>query len=370
MRKLTTEEFISKAKKVHGDKYDYSQVEYVKSTIPVTIICPIHGPFEQRPDTHLLGGGCQKCAGNARYTTETFIESAREIHGDKYDYSKVDYVNITTEVVIICPIHGPFKQTPHSHLQGEGCKYCARNVKYTKETFIEAAKKVHGNKYDYSKIDCVDRTKELTIICPIHGPFKQKMDAHLTGSGCQKCGGNARYTTETFIEAARKIHGDRYDYSKVNYVNNKTKVIIICPEHGEFKMSPNNHLIGHGCRSCKKSKLTKQITDKLEQNNIEYTIEKQFDWLIYKRHLRIDIYLPKYNVAIECHGLQHFEPVKYFGGEKNFKNIIERDKIKKDLCEANSVKLFYFSNHKKYDYELGRVYSDVDELINEIINDS
>ena len=105
---MTTEDFISKAIAVHGEKYDYSKVEYVNTLTKVTIICPIHGVFEQRPKVHLGGCGCPYCGSSSR-TTETFIKAARRVHGDKYDYSKVKYINSYTEVTIICPNHGEFK---------------------------------------------------------------------------------------------------------------------------------------------------------------------------------------------------------------------------------------------------------------------
>ena len=163
-----------------------------------------------------------------------FIEHAREVHGDKYDYSKVNYINSTTEVTIICPVHGEFKQKPIFHLQGCGCKKCS-SKKYTTEKFIEAARNIHGDKYDYSKVDYVDCFTDVTIICPVHGEFQQTPHIHLQGAGCSECSGHKRYTTETFIAAARKVHGDKYDYSKVEYINSYTEVTIICPNHGEFK---------------------------------------------------------------------------------------------------------------------------------------
>ena len=232
---MTTEEFISKAKKVHGDKYDYSLVEYVNNKTRVTIICPIHGLFEQRPVNHLRGHGCMYCGNALKNTKEEFIEAARKVHGDKYDYSQVDYVDNKTKVKIICPIHGMFEQTPSSHLRGRGCKYCGGSVKHTKDTFIEAARKVHGNKYDYSKVEYVNNRTPIIIICPIHGEFKQSPNEHLQGKGCQRCANNIKRTTEEFIENARKIHGDKYDYSRVKYIDCHTKVKIVCPIHGEFE---------------------------------------------------------------------------------------------------------------------------------------
>ena len=246
----TTETFINAARRVHGDKYDYSKVNFINGTTEVTIICPIHGEFQQKPSVHLNGSGCQKCAGNVKYTTETFIEAAKNVHGNKYDYSKVEYINSSTKVTIICPIHGEFQQLPSEHLQGKGCIHCAGKAKYTTETFIAAAREVHGEKYDYSKVEYVNSSTKVTIICPIHGEFQQRATEHLKGKGCIHCAGKAKYTKETFIAAAREVHGEKYDYSKVEYINSQTKLTIICPVHGEFQQTPADHLRGSGCPKC------------------------------------------------------------------------------------------------------------------------
>lgn len=140
--KLTNYEFITKARKVHGDKYDYSKVEYRKSSIKVCIICPQHGEFWQTPNAHLNSQGCSYCYGNTKSTTETFINKAIKIHENKYDYSKVKYVNAKTNVCIICPKHGEFWQTPDAHINGkQGCPFCNGGIKDTYERFIKKAKK-------------------------------------------------------------------------------------------------------------------------------------------------------------------------------------------------------------------------------------
>ncbi len=197
MAKLTTEEFIKKAREVHGDKYDYSKVEYVNSTTKVCIICPKHGEFWQRPDLHLQKKGCTKC-GRARIATssskslEQFLQDAKKIHGTKYDYSKTVYVNWQTKVVIICPIHGEFSQSPSSHLHGNGCPKCGKertSLRLTNESFIKKAKEVHGFRYDYSKVEYVGNKDKVCIICREHGEFWQEARMHLSGCGCPICSG-------------------------------------------------------------------------------------------------------------------------------------------------------------------------------------
>ena len=246
---LTTEEFIRKAKEVHGDKYDYSKVEYVNGQTKLCIICPQHGEFWQKPLDHLKGNGCPRCIGRGQ-TIEDFLKKAKEVHGDKYDYSKVKYVNQSTKLCIICPQHGEFWQKPLDHLNGKGCPKCGGRVQLTTEEFIKKAREIHGDKYDYSRTEYVNAKTAVCIICPIHGEFWQMPYNHLSGKGCLKCGGRNQLTTEEFICKAKEIHGDKYDYSKVKYVNITTKVCIICPKHGEFWQRPSHHLIGKGCRKC------------------------------------------------------------------------------------------------------------------------
>ena len=287
---LTTEDFIRKAKEVHGDKYDYSKVEYVNGKTKVCIICPMHGEFWQRPGGHLGGKGCPRCGVAKRSTsksstTEEFVRKAKEIHGDKYDYSKVEYTKAQTKVCIICPEHGEFWQTPNGHLSGAGCPKCADIIKKLKqvmpvEDFIKKAQEVHCYKYDYSKVEYVNSKTKVCIICPEHGEFWQAPSEHLSGKGCAKCAGHIPYTVESWIQKANEIHKDKYDYSKVKYVNSSTPVCIICPEHGEFWQIPNGHLRGKGCPKCagtKKLTIDDFITkaryihsDKYDYSKVEY----------------------------------------------------------------------------------------------------
>ena len=272
-RKLTTEEFIERARKVHGDKYNYSKVEYQNNNTKVMIICPEHGEFKQRSSDHLRGVGCPNCAGNNRKTTKEFLERARKVHGDKYNYSKVEYDNMKNKVTIICPEHGEFKQYAGSHLGKQGCPECAKNItRGTTTIFIKRAGKIHSDKYDYSKVEYNNSYTPVTIICSEHGEFQQRPNVHLKGSGCPTCTGNKKLTTNEFIERAKEIHGDKYDYSKVEYKNSYTPVTIICPEHGEFQQRPRTHLDNHGCLKCNFS--GKHITNASDLN--EKFLESNF----------------------------------------------------------------------------------------------
>ena len=338
MKKLTTEEFIAKAKEIHGDKYDYSKVEYVNANTKVCIICLEHGEFWQKPVKHLIGHGCMECGKNKisetiSLTFEKFIRKAKNVHGDKYDYSKVDleHRNENGEVCIICPIHGEFWQKPSSHLYGFGCKKCG----------IEKRNNSQRKKVEY-KGAFVD----VCIICKKHGEFWQTPDSHLHGHGCKFClydilKNCRRSNKDEFINKARKIHGNKYDYSKVEYINSDTAVTIICPEHGEFKQMPYNHLHGCSCPNCRNWKLEEDITSFLEKNEIKFERQKKFDWLGLQS---LDVYIPNANIAIECQGLQHFKPINYFGGIKGYNNRKRLDEQKAKLCKENGVKLLYYSD--------------------------
>ena len=369
-KKKTKEEFIKDARKVHGDKYDYSKVVYVGSKIKVCIICPKHGKFWQRPNEHIQGNGCPKCgienrSENRTSTKEEFIKKACEKHKGKYNYSKVKYVNNRTKVCIICHEHGEFWQTPHMHTKGQGCPKCSGKYIPTTEEWIENARNVHGDKYDYSKVKYVGTHTKVCIICPIHGGFEQTPHNHLEGQSCPTCG-KCIPTKEEWITSARKVHGNKYDYSKVEYVNARTKVCIICPEHGEFCQTPHKHLSGSGCPKCNLSHLERSVMNYLDENGITYDYQKRFKWL---GRQSLDFYLPDYNVGIECQGEQHFFPVDFAnkGIEwacKQFNKTVSLDEHKKDLCEKHGIKLLYFGNVPNYDTFLGEVvHDDVQYLI-------
>ena len=261
-RKKTQEEFIQEAIKIHGDRYDYSNVEYVNSQSKVKIICKEHGEFEQTPSNHTHKNnfqGCPNCgkiscANTRKLSTDEFINKSKKNHGDTYDYSKTIYHGDKNKVLIICHKHGEFQQLPSNHYK-YGCNKCGIEISTIKQTksisnFIEEAIKIHGDRYDYSKVEYKQALSKVIIICKIHGEFEQTASSHLRGTGCGKCSGVTKKTQEEFIEYAIKIHGDRYDYSKVDYINCKTKVIIICKNHGEFKQIPESHYVGNACPKC------------------------------------------------------------------------------------------------------------------------
>ena len=191
--KIKTDKFIQRSIKVHGEKYDYSLVDYINAKTKAKIICPSHGIFEQEANSHLLGMGCSVCSGTKKSTNHDFTQKAIKVHGDKYDYRLVEYVNNKTKVNIICEEHGIFEQSPSKHLNGRNCPTCANICRGLKKKsniydFVEKAIKVHGYKYDYNLSEYLNTTYKIEIICKTcYNIFSQSPASHLKGAGCRIC---------------------------------------------------------------------------------------------------------------------------------------------------------------------------------------
>lgn len=281
-----------------------------------------------------------------RLTTEEFIRRARAAHGDKYDYTNSIYINRRTGIKFICPIHGEQEQLPENHIN-YGCGLCGKKVGYDKrrlknEEIIEEFKNTHGDRYDYSKVNYINIDTHVEIICREHGSFWQSPYEHRKGSNCPKCHGFYK-TKESVVEAARKTHGDKYDYSETEYVGAGTKLKIICPKHGPFYQSYVNHVIlGMNCPDCAKtfSKGEERVENYLKLVNVKYETQKTFEGCKNKKFLRFDFYIPQEKLAIEYDGIQHFAPVGFGGNpEKAFASVKENDLLKEKFCEENGIKL-------------------------------
>ena len=370
--KVKFDAFLQKALTVHGTKYDYSSVEYVGSNNQITIICPVHGKFSQTPSGHIYGYGCKLCANVAHtVTNETFISRAKNIHNDAFDYSLVKYIKAKIKVDVICnTCHKIFSITPANHLNGNGCSHC-RGYNRSTSDFIKLLTIKHNNIYDYSKVNYVEGHTKIDIICKIHGLFSQEASAHLKGQGCSKCSfDRKRIDYSTFISRATKLHetklnfdnvtyvdtitpieitcivcnytyttlpsyilngngcskcavvkqhdGQRktayqfitqaiqkhdtlYNYDKVNYIGNKARVTITCPIHGDYDQIAKEHLNGCGCPTChlKYSRAEKEVFDYISA--LGFNAIENSRSIIKPRE--IDLYIPDKKLAIEFNGV-------------------------------------------------------------------
>lgn len=250
------ETFIKNANTKYDYKYDYSKANYINKLTKICIICPIHGEFWQKPSYHLTRNyGCRKCAVEIVTTKitkklENFIFEANKFHKNKFDYSKSIYVNSYTPIEIICPKHNSFWQNPHAHLVN-GCNACRTN---DFNEFVIKANIKFNNKFNYSKSNYENYKKHILIVCPIHNDFFQTPYDHLDSLyGCKECyyrSDRPKKSFKDFVLQANRIHKNKYDYSKSIYLNDSSKIEIICSTHGSFWQSPNTHLQNHGCYKC------------------------------------------------------------------------------------------------------------------------
>lgn len=291
---------------------------------------------------------------NKKYNTEIFIEKAKIVHGNKYDYSKVVYIKSNEKVLIVCGLHGKFYQNPASHLTGSGCGKCStirtHEIKIKpNEIFIkECIEKFGVERFDYSLTNYTGAHKKITVICKKHGQFNVVARSHYKNNGCcNKCRNEKLYNLfsgnkEDFILKSKQIHNDLYDYKKVLYYNAENKVKIKCIYHNQyFLVSPNNHLRGKGCPKCKSSKGEIAIRNFLKENNIKSKEQKKFDDCKYINKLSFDFYLEKYNLLIEYQGEQHYIYSNIFhkSNRKSLKIQQIIDEIKRQFAKDNNIKL-------------------------------
>jgi hypothetical protein len=360
--KINREEYLCKANKVHSNKYNYSNTIFIGYKKAINVLCENkeHGLFEfiVNARNHIRHAqGCPKCVFLNR--VGQVLNQFKIIHGDRYDYSLMDFKKSNEKVSIICKEHGIFKQKPSSHVMGQGCskcgrRVCANKISYTKEEFIQKANIFHNNKFNYDNVVYINGTTKVDIRCQVHGLFKISPSIHLYGIGCRKCAielATIRKTDDlnSFIKKSKNTHGDKYDYSFVESKNfNINKVIkIICPNHGFYFQKAQNHMVKNGCPSCNESTGEKEIYKYLNKKNITYIREKKFDDCFNKIKLRFDFYLPDFNICIEYDGMQHFKPIKFFGGKESFEKLLKNDKIKTEYCLKKGIKLIRISYTEK-----------------------
>lgn len=265
----TLQTFVEKARNCHDDKYSYADTIYTDSRTKVKVRCPEHGTFECTPANHLQGTGCPSCgltqiatkragqkSGLKMRNLDDFVTLAIEVHGAVYNYSKSIYETSAIKLEVICRLHGSFWVSPRHHIHDKtGCVKCGVSASaslrsWGVEGFLQRAANKHGIRYDYARVIYNNNMSRLKIICRDHGEFTQVASVHIKGhEGCRACK-NQIFDTASFVKAARVIHGDKFDYKDVSYVNQHTVVTIVCHNHGEFSIFPRTHLLGPGCPRC------------------------------------------------------------------------------------------------------------------------
>ena len=373
------EEVIKMCKEVHGDEYDYSITEGVQNRLgKIQYICPIHGVKEQYLSNHLQGKGCVECANIKRRKTKTpskeeFLEKAiKKGHNlDEYDWSEFDILKRDEKgrVELCCKKHGKYWDWPSNFLKGHGCHIChgkSKDDEEVKKELSELHPELDFSQTKYSERDELNRIK---VICPKHGEQLINYYNLKNGQGCYWCGRESTgkkntITNEEFIKRGKEIFGNEYTYEHLDMFNRDEngKVTVTCKKHGDFKTLPTNFYRGVGCPICSESSIEGEIRRFLGDNGIEYVFQKTFKWL---GKQEIDFYLPKYNIAIECQGRQHFIEIEHFGGKNGLEHRINLDERKRTLCEKNNVKLVYYANYNDLNFPYD-VFTDKNSLLKEI----
>lgn len=331
---LGTSHFIKASIKIHNAKYDYSLTEYESLSKKVTIVCPKHGKFVQRPASHLKGMGCRQCGiekqgkkRKSKYDQQSFLKAATEKWGNKYDYSRVKYVNALTKVEII---HDGiiYPQTPLGHL-----KHPPENF-LDQEIFLIKARRKWGDKYDYSLVNFVSCAKRVKII---HNGaiYEQLPNNHLKYAPERR---NIR-THEEFVTDASRVHNNKYSYERAVYVKDNRIITITCPLHGDFEQKAGVHLRGSGCRRCSESIGERRVAKVLDEMGLQYKREHIFEDCRNVFYLKYDFYIPSLRTCIEFDGIQHFEPIEFFGGVQSFEKLKQNDALKRTYCEENFIDL-------------------------------
>lgn len=288
-----------------------------------------------------------------KLTLEQFISKANQIHGEKYNYSQSFYTSAHTKLKIICKIHGVFEQIPRDHLRGHGCVVCGfektqKSLSFQLADFINKSNLIHNKFYLYDRSVYKNASAKIEIGCPTHGYFWQIAMNHMTGQGCNKCariktGQKLVRSMEEFVFLANQIHNNKYNYKFVVYKNSFQRITITCPKHGKFNQLPYIHLAGFGCPACKESLGEKQISNLLLKYNCNFKTQIRFSDCRDILPLSFDFGIygtdQKLKGLLEYQGIQHYKVIDYFGGKKAFDSYIKRDAIKKSYCQQNNIPL-------------------------------
>jgi hypothetical protein len=285
------EEFIEKARTVHGDKYNYDLVDYINSTIKVKIFCNhCQDIFEQRPQGHLSGKGCNTCSViSLTSNTEEFISKAKSVHGNKFNYHLVEYINSYTKIKIFCnTCKNIFEEEPSLHLYKPDCVLCNKNKRLNKEKFLLKSVEIHGDKYNYDLVDYVSVGKKVQIKCnSCERTFLQRPFDHLRGRGCKICFlKNRTRSSDEFVSIAKSVHGNKYNYDLVDYTNQDTKVDIYCNKCKKtFSQRPFQHLKGGGCKTCADDRLRDDVESFISKSKAIHGNKYNYDLVEYTSSL-------------------------------------------------------------------------------------
>lgn len=374
-KKNNTDFFIKRMKELYGNKYSFEKTIYVSNKEKVIITHKELGDLETIPNKILSGTQpmCVKIYEKKIKLQNELLQKFYEKYGEEYSIQWEGFLTKKTKVKLTCIKHGEISII-FDTLFKKGCPFCnGYTFKYTENEFIRRSKEKYGEKYTVmSKF--IDLSKPIEINCQKHGLFSTTPYRHLKNEygGCKKCSNEAikqyktLYDFDEVVKIGNKIHSKKYLYDESTYNGHSEKFKIECPLHGEFYKNYYSHIIlGQGCPKCQSSKMEQELILEFVKRGIEFIHQYSPKWLGKKK---IDIFLPKYNLAIECQGSQHFYPSSLFGGEKGFKKQILSDKDKKELCEKNYVRLIYYSS-LDIDFPY-KVYTNINELINKEINEN
>ena len=346
------EKHIADFKNVHGKKYDYSKAVYVDWNTKIEIICSEHGPFWQRISHHKKGTGCPECNPRKKMTFKRFKQKANKVWGEKYKYKKETFKDSQSNIIAICDEHGEFEVNVQHHLRtntpAQGCPKCAKKSfrekkLLTKDDVVKKFKSIHGDKINYIG-DYLGMNVDMEMECSTHGIFKQTPSNHLKSTGCPLCAQERHQkllskSKKDFIKESIIKHGEKFDYSQFQYINNKTKGEIICPKHGSFLQTPQGHAyFGHGCPKCvgSVSKAEIEISELLNNWGVEHNISNRT--IIPPQE--IDIIIPNIKLGIEYNGLfYHREGIVEIAGSRSKPKNYHLDKTL--LMNKNGWKLIH-----------------------------
>lgn len=331
---MKQEDFVKICSEIHENKYEYLLdlgnircLDYIKMKNKSNGLIYI-----QLSKNHRMGITPNKIESNS------LVWKLKSIHGDKWDYI-VDREGFytTDEMKMINKYSGDIVEyRVDRHLSGMSPN------KITLNYFLKKSNEKHNNKWDYSKISEIKGGSDRVLIgCKDHGYFTQTVSNHMNlGDGCPKCVGRGRWNKELLISEFQKIHFGKWDYSELDFNIVSNKIKIICKEHGPFYQSIYKHLSGQGCKLCKmKSTGEEIIKSNLDKLNIKYIREYGFDSCKRINKLNFDFWLPDMNTCVEFDGIQHYKPVKLFGGDKSLSDTRERDNCKNEWCKKSGIKL-------------------------------